>query len=119
MRWAIAATKRAWFGLNPESRKSRAHTQKGDFVLGTPRQAFDCVMAVARPGMVAWDVGAHVGFYTLLFAELVGRRGKVYAFEPAPANVELLRRHMEMNAYGKVSILRRPNLCGDRRAARG
>ena len=62
------------------------------------------IMAVARPGMVCWDVGAHVGFYTLLFAELIGRRGKVYAFEPASGNVELLRRHVEMNGYGNVSI---------------
>ena len=47
MGWAAAAMRRAWYGLNPEIRKSRAHTQKGDFVLGTPRQAFDCVMVVA------------------------------------------------------------------------
>jgi FkbM family methyltransferase len=62
------------------------------------------VLELVRPGMVCWDVGAHVGFYTLLFAELVGPLGKVCAFEPLPLNVDLLRRHVEMNGYGNVRI---------------
>ena len=57
-----------------------------------------------RPGMVCWDVGANVGIYTLLFAELVGAEGRVFAFEPLPHNVELLRRHVEMNGYRNVRI---------------
>jgi len=62
------------------------------------------VIELVRPGMVCWDVGANVGFYTLLFAELVGPLGKVFAFEPLPLNVGLLRRHVEMNGYGNVRI---------------
>jgi len=54
--------------------------------------------------MVCWDVGANVGFYTLLLAELVGAGGRVFAFEPAPRNVALLRRHVEMNGYRNVRI---------------
>ena len=64
-----------------------------------------------RPGMVCWDVGANVGFYTLLFAELVGEAGRVFAFEPVPRNVELLRRHVEMNRYQNVRIF--PCALGD------
>ena len=63
------------------------------------------VIQLVRAGMVCWDVGAHVGFYTLLFAELVGPLGKVFAFEPLPRNVDLLRRHVEMNGYRNVRIL--------------
>jgi len=63
------------------------------------------VIETVRPGMVCWDVGAHVGFYTLLFAELVGPQGKVYAFKPFSRNLELLRRHVAMNGYGNVEIL--------------
>jgi FkbM family methyltransferase len=48
--------------------------------------------------MVCWDVGAHVGF------ELVGAAGRVYAFEPFPRNVELLRRHVAMNGYANVRL---------------
>ena len=40
------------------------------------------ITELVRPGMVCWDVGANAGLYTLLFAELVGRAGRVFAFEP-------------------------------------
>jgi FkbM family methyltransferase len=63
------------------------------------------VIELVRPGMVCWDVGAHVGFYTLLFAELVGPLGKVFAFEPLPRNVDLLQRHVGINGYRNVRIL--------------
>jgi FkbM family methyltransferase len=61
--------------------------------------------------MVCWDVGANVGFYTLLLAELVGTGGRVFAFEPVPRNVELLRRHVEMNRYRNVRVF--PCALGD------
>jgi FkbM family methyltransferase len=37
-----------------------------------------------RTGDVVWDVGANVGFYTRQFAEIVGAKGTVFAFEPSP-----------------------------------
>jgi len=43
-----------------------------------------------RPGMIAVDVGAHIGYYTRLFAKLVGKHGKVYAFEPNPETFAIL-----------------------------
>lgn len=69
------------------------------------------IFEVVRPGMVCWDVGAHVGFYTLLLAELVGPDGRVFAFEPLPGNLELLRRHVEMNGYRNVRVV--PAALGD------
>ena len=69
------------------------------------------MIELVRPGMVCWDVGANVGFYTLLLAELVGAGGRVFAFEPVPRNVELLRRHVEMNRYLHVRIF--PCALGD------
>jgi FkbM family methyltransferase len=66
---------------------------------------------LVRQRMVCWDVGANAGFYTLLLAELVGEGGRVYAFEPVPRNVELLRRHVEINGYHNVQIL--PCALGD------
>lgn len=45
---------------------------------------------LVRPGMIVIDAGAHIGYYTRLFSRLVGRGGKVYAFEPHPDNFALL-----------------------------
>jgi FkbM family methyltransferase len=56
-------------------------------------------------GSVVFDVGAHVGFYTLLAAILVGRRGKVYAFEPLPANIHYLRAHLRINRIANVTVI--------------
>src|SRR5262245_28049889 len=40
--------------------------------------------------MIAIDVGAHIGYYTRLFAKLVGKHRKVYAFDPIPETVAIL-----------------------------
>jgi FkbM family methyltransferase len=40
------------------------------------------MLSKVKPGAVVWDVGANVGFYTRLLAELTGQTGKVFAFEP-------------------------------------
>jgi len=57
-----------------------------------------------RPGDVFWDIGANVGFFTLLAARTVGKAGRVYAFEPVPDNCEWLRRHVELNAFANVEL---------------
>jgi SAM-dependent methyltransferase len=48
-------------------------------------------------GAVVYDLGANVGYYTLLAAMLAGAEGKVFAFEPLPRNLEYLRRHLVLN----------------------
>jgi FkbM family methyltransferase len=48
------------------------------------------VKKLLKRGMIAADVGAHAGYYTRLFARLVGKRGKVYAFEPTPTVFSIL-----------------------------
>jgi FkbM family methyltransferase len=58
-----------------------------------------------QPGMTVYDVGANVGYVTLMLAKLTGAQGKVYAFEALPDNVERLRRNVELNGFGdRVSI---------------
>jgi FkbM family methyltransferase len=73
--------------------------------LGTyelPKQL--AMLRFIRAGMVCYDVGANVGFYTLFFSHLVGAGGKVLAFEPFPRNVALLRRHIELNRCANVTV---------------
>jgi len=46
-----------------------------------------------HPGMVAVDVGAHVGYFTRIFSSAVGPAGKVFAFEPHPVNFGFLKKN--------------------------
>jgi len=57
--------------------------------------------------MTVWDVGANVGFYTLLASRIVGVSGRVTAFEPVPKNVASLRRHLELNGVRNTRIIDR------------
>ena len=58
------------------------------------RETRQLLQRLAKPGMVALDVGAHVGYYARLLAERVGEGGRVIAFEPHPRTYELLRRNL-------------------------
>lgn len=57
-----------------------------------------------RPGGTVLDVGAHVGYYTLLASVLVGGSGRVHAFEPNPRNADFLRRHVRINRLRNVTV---------------
>jgi FkbM family methyltransferase len=58
-----------------------------------------------KPGSVVYDVGANVGFYSLLAATLVGPQGHVVAFEPVPRNIGYLRKHLKLNGVTNVTIV--------------
>lgn len=58
------------------------------------------VLAHVKPGAIFLDVGAHIGYYSLLAAWLVGEAGQVHSFEPTPSTFDLLRR----NTQGKSNI---------------
>src|SRR4051794_41178218 len=55
------------------------------------------------PGDVCLDIGAHIGYYTLLASRVVGPRGHVYAFEPSPENYSGLRANVELNGLRNVT----------------
>ena len=52
-------------------------------------------------GMVAYDVGANIGFTMLLLSQAVGSTGRVIAFEPLPANAKRLRENVAINNLGE------------------
>ena len=64
----------------------------------------DLVKQEINKGDVVIDIGANIGYYTLIFAKLVGDTGKVFAFEPDPTNFELLRKNIEINGYKNVIL---------------
>jgi len=57
------------------------------------------------PGGVLFDIGANVGFFTLLGARLAGDGGRVFSFEPVPANAASIRAHAAVNGFGQVEVL--------------
>jgi FkbM family methyltransferase len=56
---------------------------------------------LVRPGMVVADIGANVGYFTLLMAELVGAAGRVHAFEPNPRLAELVGKSLMVNGFSR------------------
>ncbi len=57
-----------------------------------------------RPGMTFYDVGANIGFFSLLGARLVGKEGRVVAFEADPEVAARLREHVARNALGWITV---------------
>jgi FkbM family methyltransferase len=70
------------------------------------------VTSSLKPGDVFVDVGAHVGYYTLLAGKLVGESGKVVAVEPNPATVTRLERDIALNPFQNIVV--RKVACTDR-----
>jgi len=62
----------------------------------------DFVLMKMKPGVNVLDVGADIGYYTLLFAKLVGAKGNVYAFEPIPKAKYYLDKNVELNELKNV-----------------
>ncbi|MBI2542875.1 MAG: FkbM family methyltransferase [Candidatus Aenigmarchaeota archaeon] len=58
-----------------------------------------------KRGDIVIDLGAHIGYYTLLAAKLVGDNGRVYAFEPDPNNFECLKKNVEENGYKNITCI--------------
>ena len=58
-----------------------------------------------KPGAIVFDVGAHAGFYTLLFSRLVGAAGSVFAFEPSESNLAFLHKHLKLNRIVNVEVI--------------
>jgi FkbM family methyltransferase len=75
-------------------------------VLGVHERAVtELVTREVGPGQTAFDVGANIGYFTLLLARRVGPSGRVFAFEPDPQNCELLRRNLALNGYANVTVV--------------
>jgi FkbM family methyltransferase len=58
-----------------------------------------------KPGHTFFDIGANVGFFTLVGARLVGPSGKVFAFEPVPQNAEAVRGNVGLNGFTNVTVI--------------
>lgn len=69
-----------------------------DYWLGTYEPDLQAaIRELVKPGMVAYDVGANVGYISLLLARAVGPDGRVFAFEPLPENQERWQENIYLN----------------------
>lgn len=76
------------------------------YLLGTTEPDEQAWLAARLcPGDVFYDVGANIGFHTVIAARLVGNAGTVVAFEPLPENAAQLRRNVELNSFANVEVV--------------
>jgi FkbM family methyltransferase len=81
------------------------HIQSYGLVRGTLEPSVqEALRRHVRPGAVVYDIGANVGFFSLLAARLAGPGGVVEAFEPVPRAVAALRRNVALNGFGNVHV---------------
>ncbi len=62
-------------------------------------------------GNIVFDIGANVGYYTLLASKLIGEKGKVFSFEPVVRNLVFVYDHVRINKLKNVIIL--PFACSE------
>jgi FkbM family methyltransferase len=65
----------------------------------------EALARVLGRGGAFYDIGANVGYLTIVGAALVGPEGSVYAFEPVPANAAALRRNLALNGLAHASVV--------------
>jgi FkbM family methyltransferase len=69
------------------------------------------MVRILQEGDTAIDVGANIGFFTLIMSRLVGPTGKVIAYEPGESNIEHLKLHLAMNDITNVKVIEQPAWC--------
>lgn len=86
-----------WLHLNPRTGR--------DYFRGDVEPEVQSVLQKQlRPGMVFYDIGANIGFFSLLAARLVGTQGRIVAFEADPEIAARLREHVTRNQVAMISV---------------
>jgi FkbM family methyltransferase len=86
-----------WIRVNP---RTGQNVQKG---IGEP-QVQKALMDHLRPGMTFYDVGANIGFFSLMAARLVGPQGRVVSFEADPEIADRLRENLARNQFMNAQV---------------
>ncbi|HWG58351.1 MAG TPA: FkbM family methyltransferase [Candidatus Acidoferrales bacterium] len=87
-----------WLELNPRTGQ--------DYLKGRVEPEVQRALAGRlKGGCVFYDLGANIGFFSLLAARLVGSRGRVYSFEPDAITAQRLRRNVAQNGAANVSVV--------------
>jgi len=65
------------------------------------------IKSTLREGETFIDIGANIGFFSILGAKLVGDSGQVFSFEPNPDCVEIINRNKKLNSYENLKIVKK------------
>ena len=57
-----------------------------------------------RRGSIFFDIGAHIGYYFSIAAEVNKSSGHIYAFEPRPMNIRFFRKHIGINKFENITL---------------
>jgi FkbM family methyltransferase len=133
-RWLPSSIKRGLYRLGPATRGLRAALNRAapqgltevevaagglagirlyldlqrekDYWLGTYEMELQrAISAFAKPGMVSYDLGANIGYVSLLLARAVSPGGRVIAFEALPSNLERLKTNQHLNPSLNVQTI--------------
>jgi FkbM family methyltransferase len=66
------------------------------------RELVELFKRVLKPGMTVLDLGANIGYFSVLAAGLVGKSGQVYSFEPAPTCFAQLKKNLAAFAWAQA-----------------
>jgi FkbM family methyltransferase len=76
------------------------------YILGASEPEVQATLVDAlSPGSVLYDIGANIGFFTIIAARVVGVEGHVVAFEPQPRARHTLERNIDRNRFKNVSVV--------------
>lgn len=93
-------------GVGKGLRFNVANSHSG-FLLGSHEMEVQSIFATfLKPGMVYYDVGANVGFFSMIAARLVGPEGRVFCFEPLPGNADQIEYNANLNGFSNISVRR-------------
>ena len=86
--------------------------KEDSLLLSTRKNNYDkfeveCLKQIIKKGDIVVDLGANIGYYTLILAQLVGKSGHVYSFEPDPSNFEILSKNVKENKHEHVTLVQK------------
>src|SRR6185312_15602233 len=65
------------------------------------------IASCLQPGDTFIDIGANIGYFSLMAAKLVGPAGQVYAIEPWPPTLKILRHNIQLNGFRNIQVIDR------------
>ena len=100
--WLVACSR---FG--PWLRVSGLTDFEWELLAGKEKEPATCefLLDYLQPGMTVVDVGANIGYFTLLSATKVGASGRIVAYEPTPRIAARLRENVELNRSAMVEVV--------------